>query len=71
MEYPSKKFKHPREALFVMALRTPTKKLLKLPIFNSMYFIRFSHHYSCATVVNVSIIFNNSQTSNPKGLQSL
>ena len=35
IEHPSKKFKLPREALFVIVLRTPTKELLKLPIFNS------------------------------------
>ena len=36
MEHPWKKFKLPREALFVIVLRTPTKELLKLPIFNSV-----------------------------------
>ena len=31
MEHPSKKFKHPSEALFVIVLRTLTKELSKLP----------------------------------------
>ena len=35
MEHPSKKFKHPSEALFVILLITSTKELSKLPIFNS------------------------------------
>ena len=30
------KIKHPLEALFVIVLKTPTKELPKLPIFNSV-----------------------------------
>ena len=30
------KIKHPSEALFVIVLKTPTKELPKLPIFNSV-----------------------------------
>ena len=33
--YINKNIKHPSEALFVIVLRTPTKELSELPIFNS------------------------------------
>ena len=39
MEHPSKIFKHPSEALFVIVLRTPTKELSELPIFNSACYV--------------------------------
>ena len=33
------KIKHPSEALFVIVLKTPTKELSELPIFNSVYIV--------------------------------
>ena len=44
------RIKHPSEALFVIVLKTPTKELPKIPIFNSAKICE-NHNFSCLTFV--------------------